>query len=568
MRPPLILSFELPRGVVRLAGRLGVRLVTRASLAGDDRVRYLAAGAGPWIEAHEVLKRALDSAHAARLDGPPLAATRVSGLPPERVAHRFTQQLNAAFGFDVLFLATARATLGGGVVLPAPAAFRRHLAGAGLPTRPLLSALAWGVAALGLLAEGVAAHVVHARRAVDDEMRPDRLPEWARHQVAGAWPATDPGAFAADPARLNVGDFVRTGAVAPFRDCGVVVVETPEAGSRVEPPLVAARHVLAARRGPGGDRAALGRMLAEQLRLVAALAGGGAEILLARETALLPSARLHVAEMRPKWIIGALPNIAGPNLWHELARQAGSRLFIVANSAQATSIHRRDEMRPGHVPHIYMHPVADGFGAWTPTHARALARFGIAAETIEVGGPMIFSARPPRRAEPVAGRPLRVDYFDQVPPRSDAITGSGVPGFYWTAERLIRTVQDVVAALDGALPPGGFRLRIKSKKLTAGVDSGYFRAIAALAEAHPSVEVVAWRTSALTLNADSDLTIGFPFASPVVSAAWYGVPACFYDADGLAFQDPLIVDGLPVLTGVDALAEWIGRHRPSLPQEP
>lgn len=552
----LLLPFALAAPLHRLAALAGIRVITRERIVGDDLRRYGEAGAKPWIAAHEVLKQALDGVHHELTHAPASAITAAWGIDADRLAHRLTQQINISFGFDVLFLLTAQNCFGGEMVLPAPAAFRRQLEQAGMRCHRRWSALAWAWRRLTLQLGGLLAHLVHAVQAGNDEWRPARLPDWARTGELAVWPATDPGAFATTPERLSMGDFFLTKAIAPFRDCDVLLVANAQ--GQPKPPVVSIRHILAGRRGTGGNVKAALAALWRQLPVTAALLRGGwRDVLLARETALLPRASLFVAETRPRWLIGGLPNIANPNLWYELARNAGSQLYIVCNSAQVTSIFRNDEMMAGHVPHIYMHPVADCFGAWSPTHAQALARFGIAADSIEIAGPMIYSARPPRQRRPIAGRRLMIDYFDQVPYRAPPLQPSGVPSMYWTTDRLIRTVRDIVSTLSQALPADSFRLRIKSKKVLPHLDSGYFAALEAMATEFPAIQLVDWRTSALALNADSDLTISFPFASTSVSAHWYGVPACYYDVDGLAAVDPLITDTLPVLVGPEALTHWI-----------
>ena len=556
MRRTLILPFEVPDPVDRLARLMGIRLLTRQRITGADLARYAGGGASPWIAAHEVLKQALDGLYQDLSHGQPTRLGKTYGIAPDRIAHRLVQQVNISFGFHVLFLLTAQHHFGGDLILPAPAAFRRRLGQAGMSCHPLLSAMAWGWLRLRLQATGLLAHFVHCIHACRDEFRPDRLPEWARSVKIAVWPATDPGAFSSTPDRLSMGDFFKTGAILPFQECAALLVS--DADGAPPPPLVKTRHILSARRSQGRNFRSLAAALTAHLPVVTALLGGQWQyVVLARETALLPRARLFANDVRPTWLVGGLPNIASPNLWYELARQFGAKLYIVCNSAQVTSIHQKGEMLPGHVPHIYMHPVADRFGAWTETHARALSRFGIPRAAIDVAGPLIYSARPPRRSLALPGRKIMVDYFDQVPYRPSPIESSGVPSLYWSPDRLIRTVENIITALDQTLPAGSFCLRIKSKKVLPHLDAGYFQALEALAAQNPALRLVEWRTSALTLHSDSDLTISFPFASPSISARWYGVPACYYDVDGLAAVDIMIVDDLPVLTTTENLASWI-----------
>ncbi len=290
--------------------------------------------------------------------------------------------------------------------------------------------------------------------------------------------------------------------------------------------------------------------------------------LLARHLAVLPRARAMLDRAAPAEIAVTLSWMTFMPLWVRLARAQGARLTIACYSTQVRQNFSQAEHVPNVVPGLYMFIDADRLLAWDDVHKSDLIACGAEPSTVEVVGPVIFSTRPARDKRINVDK-IIVDFFDQPPENDWRILTLGTPEFYHSEERCIRALEDLLEALEQTLTDRPWCLRLKMKKAIDPWYSNptYVAKVHRLVE-NAHIEMVDPRTSPLHMHAQADLTIGFPFVSPVVSADWMGCPAAFFDPTGEVFVEGEQARHIPVLQDRQSLETWIQQESSKLETMP
>jgi hypothetical protein len=553
----IVMTFGVPRRLVRIARFAGVRIMSQRGLEPADFERYADVEARVWGEAQLAARRALVSIR----DDPAMrvpAGCRLLGLEARFGREALAQWVCQDTLFRLNFSNTCHVAFPDGVVVADfPPPVRRALAAEGFAFNAPLSRIAWAFRRSGLVCRGLAAHAAHFLMRLRDEFRPAVL-GLAPDDPVAIWSGVYDVELSPGEGSINISDYV---AARPdlFPPGGRIVCEGNPSARHAAPTIVAGR-LFPLRRSARSGRGGLLADLLTQVRLAWATATGGwGEAMLGSESAKLPRARACLADLRPEAIYCTIGLMQYLSFWFAPARQAGAPVRVFCTSTQVFAVENRPGALAGVVPDIYMLPSAEEYFVWDDAHATDMAATGIEPSSIRAIGPVLFSTAMPRRAEP-SDETVTIDYYDQVPASPARLLRIGAAAVNESPERLVAALEDLVAAAETAFAGRDWKIRMKSKRLpNAEEDGPYGRLIPELADACGRLEFADPSTSPLTLHADCTVTIGFPFVSPVVSAAETGAPAAFYDPDGTAWY-PGADRPIPVLSGRDSLAAWLSKQ--------
>ena len=550
----IVTTFPVKPWIGRLAGWAGIRSISQSGLIDDDMDAFTAVGIPAWATAQIAARRAFSAIRDSAATPIP-AACRVMGLDEAYGRDALAQWLTRQSLYRLNFAHTCRLAFPDAVVVADfPPRLRQALVSEGFRFHTGLSNMAWAVRHVGLVATALVAHALHAVLRIRDEVRPTRLEVAADARIA-LWPAVFDNELGQAADGLNVSDFV-----AARRDIFPADIVICQGNPRLRHarPVIVSQNLFNLRRNGRSSLSEVFSDIALQIRLAwAAVAGGWVEAMLARETAKMPRIRACLADLRPEALYCSIGQLQYLSFWFAIARQAGVPLRVLCNSTQLFPVQDRTCEVQNVIPDIYMLLSAEEYLVWDDAHAADMRNAGVPADALRVTGPVVFSGAPPRRCETGSRNGIVFDYFDQAPCSRRKLVRMGAPAVYHTPERLIAALEDIVGALEKAYSGRDWVLRIKTKRrLSDQEDVRYAELIEEIADRCPNVTLVNPITSPLALHADSTATLGFPFVSPVVSAAATNNLVAFYDPDGSA-SEPGEPRGIRLLHGRAELEEWL-----------
>lgn len=178
----------------------------------------------------------------------------------------------------------------------------------------------------------------------------------------------------------------------------------------------------------------------------------------------------------------------------------------------------------------HRHFAFDATWVWTEGYADYIRSLGIGA-TIHVVGPILWYLPKPPLREPNT-KEIRVMVFDVTPVRPEVAKRIGLVYNYYSAENVVRFIDDIVTAARNVEPKLGKKVRVflKHKRSHEPTrDPRYIAAIERLAGTEAALELEPPEANIYSLASGSDLVIAVPYSSPVYVAKCSGVNAMYYD---------------------------------------
>lgn len=249
-------------------------------------------------------------------------------------------------------------------------------------------------------------------------------------------------------------------------------------------------------------------------------------VLLARDIAYAPAVRtLDRRKMIDAVVVTNSLYHAQPLWMRSVNRQL--RLHMVWYSQNTIPLVYANDDFASDVPNIrYM--TADEMWVWTDAYKAYLEKFQAASE-IHVVGPILWYM--PEAAAPCAADEIRIALFDVTPLRDEAALRLGLVRNYYSAENMIRFIEDVLAVSRELSVHAGrpVRLLLKHKRsYNENHDPRYIELIKKIAAAG-AVELVPFQSNMYALLATSALSIVIPYSSPAYVASHCGVKGIFFD---------------------------------------
>lgn len=562
MKKTVITSFKPPRVVQLALSLLGFRVICQATLD-DDWSAFADVSMGIWAAAQREFRGAILALHDGE-DCHALSAHRIAGIPEGTCRHALAQLLSVTTLYPYSFVrVAANAYPDGIVVVDFPPKFVHLLKAEGFTCNRRWSFAAWGLRSIVLRAKAVAAHFAHALLRVRDDLRPPVVNTSASSSLV-LWSGAFPAEMEAPLYATNIGDFVlrAPGISGPGVRFVIECADPP----RYNPSTVVVPSLLQARCQGRGSTGRVTRSLLEQTRLMSQMIlGGWREALMATEIAKLPRGRVCLDALNPQCIALSIASVQYVPLWIRLGRCKGVPVSVFCNSTQVFPVKHQGEYEGVVVTDAYLLPGDDEYFVWDHEHKSDLEAAGVDPARLRVVGPVIFSSEPsPSDRAKTTDTKIRIDYFDQPPASRKKLIRMGRPQVFHSPDRAIDTLEAVLHIASIVFQDTDWVVRLKPKRsLTDQEDNLYASKIEKLAQTSRNFECVDPRTSPPFLHVDSNVTIGFPFVSPTISAATYGVPSCFFDVGGDVESASHLKHGLPVLRGHAALLAWLETIRDS-----
>ena len=236
-------------------------------------------------------------------------------------------------------------------------------------------------------------------------------------------------------------------------------------------------------------------------------------------------------------------------LWTYVAAQRGARtaLVFVSTNFDIFGI-RKDQPRPFHT--ILKTMSWSLYGIWDQYQGDFLDRLGHGEAEHVITGAVGFTDSPGEIPDLPENT---VAVFDVLPRRVIDLANIGVVAPYYLPKVAVQFIDDVIAAARRA----GFTVVIKQKReLGRSTAAPYRRTI----ERHRGDRGIIFlnpEISAHRLVRAVDRTISMPFTSTAIIGRELNTPSVYYDPSGELVGEPGLAHGVPILAGVDALAEWL-----------
>ena len=149
--------------------------------------------------------------------------------------------------------------------------------------------------------------------------------------------------------------------------------------------------------------------------------------------------------------------------------------------------------------------------------------------------------------------PRAIAVFDIQPVRNAFYNTLGVDFDYYTPEVVCKFLSDSYKAMEG----GGCKLVLKRKREIGKLAHPLYRnRIKELERLASFVEVEA-DSDASQIIEHAIAVISMPFTSTALIAKEMGKPSIYYDPTGRLQRDDRAAHGIPILSGIEELEEWI-----------
>jgi len=190
---------------------------------------------------------------------------------------------------------------------------------------------------------------------------------------------------------------------------------------------------------------------------------------------------------------------------------------------------------------------------WDQYQADFVRRAVGESANISVVGPIWFQGS--ADAMPKIEKP-GVAVFDVTPHRQSRYCTLGIEFEYYiptTSTQFLEHVANVTSQLDTVM-------LWKGKRKIGSIAHPHYRHFAGRLAQRENVELIDSDISAQRVIESSCAVISLPFTSTALIARELGKPSCYYDPTGMVQKDDRAAHGIPVVTGVDELEQWLSMH--------
>jgi len=232
-------------------------------------------------------------------------------------------------------------------------------------------------------------------------------------------------------------------------------------------------------------------------------------------------------------------------IWSYEAEKKGSRILFYFYSTNSENFQKGNSQTLENPWHLISWPYCL---VWDEYQAKFVERFAQHNATIECVGPIWFSS-----SENISNIPVNsISVFDVFPRRDYMYWTLGLDFEYYTPQVANRFLSDVYLVAS----ENNIVITHKIKRFSKFVHKKYMRQISLLGQKKGYVSIDP-NVSAYKVIESSRACVSMPFTSTALIAKYENKPSVFYDPTGVIKKDDKAAHGIPVLTGVDELREWM-----------
>jgi len=232
-------------------------------------------------------------------------------------------------------------------------------------------------------------------------------------------------------------------------------------------------------------------------------------------------------------------------LWTYEAESKGSRVLFYFYSTNG-EVFKTTRGYPIQYPwHLMSWP---HYLVWDEYQVDFVKRFAHGNPTIEDVGPIWFSSNDVEISVPLNS----IAVFDVTPFRPAIYISMGLGSEYNTfniANQFLSDIQSVLSQYD-------IGITHKEKRENKHADRRYMRKIGQLA-GESNYMTINPNVDALQIIQKTKACISMPFTSTALIAKSEGKSSIYYDPSGMIQKDDRAAHGIPVLSGIDELKEWV-----------
>ena len=235
-------------------------------------------------------------------------------------------------------------------------------------------------------------------------------------------------------------------------------------------------------------------------------------------------------------------------LWTYEAKKRGSAITFYFYSTNCENF-----KRPGGYPQLSYGWKAMNWPhylVWDDCQADFVRRAVGIEENVRVVGSIWFSTS---ASEIPALPPRAIAVFDIQPVRDAYYNTLGIDFDYYTPEVVCKFLSDSYKAVEG----GGCKLVLKRKREIGKLAHPLYRNRIKELERFASFVEVEAGSDAWQVIEHSIAVISMPFTSTALIAKEMGKPSIYYDPTGRLQRDDRAAHGIPILSGIEELEEWI-----------
>ena len=232
-------------------------------------------------------------------------------------------------------------------------------------------------------------------------------------------------------------------------------------------------------------------------------------------------------------------------LWTYLAEAKGSRILLYHYSTNDAVFKTKDGyplQDPWHLMSWSHHLV------WNESQADFIKGLCQNSMVTEEVGPIWFSSS----GEKIEARSNSIAVFDVTPTKYDKYILLGLNTEYYVYNTSSKFLSDIYHVLSNQ----NISMLHKMKRKSKFSDDMYLRKISQLSEKVDYTSIDS-DLDALNVIQQTKACISMPFTSTALMAKLEGKPSVYYDPSGLIQKDDRAAHGVPVLSNIDELQEWV-----------
>jgi polysaccharide biosynthesis PFTS motif protein len=236
-------------------------------------------------------------------------------------------------------------------------------------------------------------------------------------------------------------------------------------------------------------------------------------------------------------------------IWTYLAEERGARLLFYFYSTNVEMFKKKETYPMQNPWHLISWP---HYLVWDNFQTNFVKEFDLHNSTIEEVGPIWFSSNDINVDAPLNS----IAVFDVSPTRPTRYALLGCDQEYYVADIANQFLSDV----QFILYRNSINMTYKMKRINKFIHKRYTRKIKQLSMKSNFI-MIDPSVDALQIIKKSKACISMPFTSTAITAKLEGKPSVYYDPSGVICKDDRAAHGIPVLSNINELQEWVKKFK-------
>lgn len=240
-------------------------------------------------------------------------------------------------------------------------------------------------------------------------------------------------------------------------------------------------------------------------------------------------------------------------LWTYEAASKGSAVTLYFYSTNCERF-KRPEGYPKYDMSCWQTMSWNNYIVWDDYQANFIKRAVGNDVNIDIAGPVLFT----NNSEEMPCIPEKsIGVFDVQPFRDSRYQMLGEPIEYYTAKTANAFLTDIHKA--ARIYESTMVLKCK-RKIGNNLHPSYGRTVETLKQNIESFTAIDENINAIRLIQKCAVVISMPFTSTAILAKQHGKPSIYYDPCGIIQKDDRASHGIPVITGIEELTNWLSEY--------